>query len=75
MRVGTQVAIRHEYRPFCCHSFVQATQDGTDNEAWGTLINAEDIGGFRWVMGAGLEPLRFCPWCGAKADDGTGITP
>lgn len=47
----------------CCDQWSKAHQHGTDNEGWGALIS--NYGG-KPDMGDGLDPIRFCPWCGAE---------
>lgn len=38
-------------------------EHGTDNEAWGGLI---DFGLDKYSMGADLPNIEFCPWCGKQ---------
>lgn len=48
----------------CCDGWAKAHEWGTDNEGYGSLVYCFD--GTR--IGLELEPVRFCPWCGAGKD-------
>lgn len=46
----------------CCDAFLLANMLGTDNESYGCLIYGKKR---PFMMGDGLPPIKFCPWCGA----------
>lgn len=50
-----------EYK--CCEDWEDAQKPGTDHEGYGCLL-LRYLGD--WVMGAAMEPIQFCPWCGEK---------
>lgn len=57
---------------FCCESFAQANQEGTDNEMYCSAVykyrNESYIGTIN-------KPIRFCPWCGAELKQPTACDP
>lgn len=46
----------------CCDEFANACKIGTDNEAYGRLI---DWWADEWHIGHELREPHFCPWCGS----------
>ena len=44
-----------------CSAFLDAQKACTDNEGYGALIRAWNGS---WLVGCGLPPIAFCPWCG-----------
>ena len=53
----------------CCDPWQLAQQAGSDNEGYGALIYRRYDNGQIEVMGIGLPPIRFCPWCGANKSE------
>jgi hypothetical protein len=49
-----------------CRNWLRAQQSGTDNEAYGRLLGHF---GDDWSMGSDLDPIDYCPWCGASLSD------
>ena len=49
----------------CCDAFDKAQTAGTDNEGWAALVyrNYQHPGAA--LIGLGLPPIAFCPWCAA----------
>ena len=47
----------------CCEEFARAQELGTDREGYGACIKL--LSGSIYDLGCELQPLRFCPWCGA----------
>ena len=49
----------------CCAAFWKAWTSGTDNEGWGKLFSVDDREKPAAVLvGDGMPPVKFCPWCG-----------
>lgn len=46
----------------CCPNFLEATENGTDNEGYGALIRPWER---KWKIGSDRPPMLYCPWCGA----------
>lgn len=47
---------------FCnCPERSRAQEGGTDNEGYGSALDAHQ--GY-WKIGSGLNPIKYCPWCG-----------
>jgi len=46
-----------------CPQWLKAQQPGTDSEAYGRLVT---IWAGEPSIGCELEPIEFCPWCGAQ---------
>ena len=50
----------------CCDQIADAFLSGTDNEAYGSLMNL--YSGVVEIGSSELPSLKFCPWCGKKID-------
>ena len=64
---GGKMSDRSRITHRCCAAFAHAWESGTDNEGYEPLcsIALGDDRAFVVVIGSGLPPINFCPWCGA----------
>jgi hypothetical protein len=64
---------RNEMEPvnICCTDFLRASESGTDNDGYMSLIRFTRYG--EWHAGMyQLKPIAFCPWCGKKLENVAG---
>jgi hypothetical protein len=52
----------------CCEEFEAAMEEDSGNDGEGIAI--EQVGTMYWV-GANLDPIVFCPWCGKVIENET----
>lgn len=51
---------------YCCKDFEAALEEGTNDEEFGAAIHPALRDKTAYTIGAGLKPIKFCPWCGTK---------
>ena len=53
----------------CCEPFRQAQDDGTTADGYGPAVMFSPTNQV-WHIGVIYDAIKFCPWCGARLDDG-----